>query len=74
VEFLIFDDDENIQKFKNSNLERVKLKYVAEVFKGKSILKKDTTVGSISVVNISNIEESEINYFNMDIIEEERKI
>ncbi|WP_298836696.1 restriction endonuclease subunit S [Clostridium sp.] len=76
VELLLSDDDENIQKFKNSNLAKVKLKDVAEVFRGKSILKKDTTVGNISVVNISNIEDGEINYLNMDTIEEqeERKI
>ena len=76
VELLLSDDDENIQKFKNSNLVKVKLKDVAEVFRGKSILKKDTTVGNISVVNISNIEDGEINYLNMDTIEEqeERKI
>ncbi|WP_315080560.1 restriction endonuclease subunit S [uncultured Clostridium sp.] len=75
VELLLSGDDENIQKFKNSNLEKVKLKNVAEVFRGKSILKKDTTVGSISVLNISNIENGEINYDCMGTIdEEERKI
>lgn len=69
------EDDENIQKFKNSNLEKVKLKEVAEVFRGKSILKKDTAPGSISVLNISNIEDGEIKYTDMDTIEEdERKI
>lgn len=73
VEMLLSDDDENIQKFKSSNLEKVKLKDVAEVFRGKSILKKDTTVGSISVINISNIENGEINYDDMDTIEEEER-
>jgi len=75
IELLLSDDDENIQKFKSSNLEKVKLKEVAEVFRGKSILKKDTTLGSISVLNISSIENGEINYSDMDTIdEEERKI
>ncbi len=75
IELLLSDDDENIQKFKSSNLEKVKLKEVAEVFRGKSILKKDTTLGSISVLNISSIENGEINYADMDTIdEEERKI
>ena len=73
VELLLSEDDENIQKFKNSILQKVKLKEVAEVFRGKSILKKDTTVGSISVINISNIENGEINYKNMDTIEEEER-
>ena len=75
IELLLSDDDENIKKFKDSNLKKVKLKDVAEVFRGKSILKKDTTVGNISVLNISNIENGEINYDNMDTInEDERKV
>lgn len=75
IELLLSDDDENIKKFKDSDLKKVKLKDVAEVFRGKSILKKDTTVGNISVLNISNIENGEINYEDMDTIqEEERKI
>jgi restriction endonuclease S subunit len=75
VELLLADDDENIQKFKSSALEKLKLKEVAEGFRGKSILKKDTTLGDIAVLNISNLESGEINYSNMDTItEEERKI
>lgn len=56
IEFLLAADDENIQRFKNSNTQKVKLKDVAEVFRGKSILKKDTTLGNVSILNISNIE------------------
>ena len=75
IEILLSDDDENIKKFKDSDLKKVKLKDVAEVFRGKSILKKDTTVGNISVLNISNIENGEIKYDNMDTInEDERKV
>lgn len=75
IELLLAEDDENIQRFKNSNLEKMKLKEVAEVFRGKSILKKDTAPGNISVLNISNIENGEIKYFDMDTIDEdERKI
>ena len=75
IEFLLSDDDGNMQRFKNSSLEKAKLKEVAEVFRGKSILKKDTTLGSISVLNISNIENGEINYSAMDTLnEEERKV
>ena len=75
IELLLSDDNDNIQKFKSSSLDKVKLKEVAEVFRGKSILKKDTALGNISVLNISNIESGEIDYSNMDTIqEEERKI
>jgi hypothetical protein len=73
IELLLSDDDENIKRFKNSNLEKVKLKDVAEVFRGKSILKNDTILGSISVLNISNIENGEINYLYMETIEEEER-
>lgn len=75
IELLLSDDDGNIQRFHNSNLEKVKLKEVAEVFRGKSILKKDLSPGNIAVINISNIENGEINYTDLDTIdEEERKI
>lgn len=73
IEILLSDDNENIQRFKSSTLKKVKLKEVAEVFRGKSILKKDTTLGSISVLNISSIENGEINYLGMDTIEEEER-
>ena len=75
VELLLADDDANIQQFKNSHIPKVKLKEVAEVFRGKSVLKKDLVPGDIFVLNISNIEKGEINYQEMDTIdEEERKI
>lgn len=73
IELLLSEDDENIQRFKRSNLEKVKLREVAEIFRGKSILKKDTTLGSVSVLNISNIEKGEIYYSEMDTIEEEER-
>lgn len=75
IEILLSEDDENIRKFNTSNLKKVKLKDVAEVFRGKSILKKDTALGDIFILNISNIEDGEISYIDMDTIkEEERKI
>lgn len=75
IELLLADDDQHIRMFKGSNLPKVKLKEVAEVFRGKSILKKDTTPGNIAVLNISNIENGEINYQDLDTIrEEEHKI
>jgi hypothetical protein len=75
IELFLSEDDDNIQKFKSSGIKKVKLKEIAEVFRGKSILKKDTAVGNISVLNISNIENGEISYSHMDTIaEEERKV
>jgi hypothetical protein len=75
IELLMSEDNEHISKFKNSVNEKLKLKEVAEIFRGKSILKKDTTVGNISVLNLSNIDNGEIDYSDLDTInEEERKI
>lgn len=75
IEVLLADDDENLQRFKASQKEKVKLKDVAEVFRGKSILKKDIAMGNIAVLNLSNIEQGEIDYSSMDTIaEDERKI
>jgi hypothetical protein len=75
IDLLLSEDDANIRQFKNSILPKVRLKEVAEVFRGKSILKKDASPGNIAVLNISDIENGEINYLNMDTIaEEERKV
>lgn len=75
IELLFEDDDENIKKYKTSTIKKVKLHEVAEVFRGKSILKKDVKPGKILVLNVSNIIDTDIDYSNMDSIdEEERKI
>ena len=71
IELLLSSDDEHIQQFNNSKLEKVKLKEISEVFRGKSILKKDTTVGNIGVLNISDIDNGEIYYSDVDTIEED---
>jgi hypothetical protein len=72
---LLLADNETMKRFRSSSLQKVKLKDVAEVFRGKSILKKDTSCGSIAVLNISNLENGEIDYQNMDTIAaEERKV
>lgn len=75
IELLLAEDDENIKRFNSSQIAKVKLKAVAEVFRGKSILKKDTSPGNIFVLNISNIEDGEIDYRDLDTIDEdERKV
>lgn len=75
VELLLSEDDDNIRRFRQSDIEKVKLKEVAEIFRGKSVLKKDTAPGNIAVLNISNINGGEIDYSAMDTIaEEEHKV
>lgn len=71
IELLLANDNENIRCFRDSDLPKVKLKNVAEVFRGKSILKKDLGPGNVAVLNISNIKDGEIDYHDLDTIDEE---
>lgn len=64
-------DDEWL-KFIGSSVRRMAMGDVAEIFRGKSITKKDPT-GNVGVVNISNISEYEINYDGLEHIEEEER-
>lgn len=75
IELLISTDDGILKRFKDSKINKVKLKDVAEIFRGKSILKKDVQPGKIAVLNISNIEDGEIDYTGMELInDDERKV
>lgn len=66
--------DEEWLKFQESSVRKVAIGEVAEIFRGKSVSKKDQN-GSIGVVNISNVGEYEIDYDSLDRFdEEERKI
>lgn len=71
IEMLLSGDDENLVRFRQSKTPKVKLKEVADVFRGKSILKKDASVGEIAVLNISNIDNGDIRYEDMDTIQDE---
>lgn len=75
VEWFLAENQGDIKKFKTSKVEKRKLKEIADIFRGKSIMKKDLKPGEIYVLNISNIEDGQIIYKDMDTInEEERKI
>ena len=75
LELFLADDNEAIQKFKASELEKIKLKDVADIFRGKSVLKDDVQPGKVRVLNISNMEDGELHFEGMDTInEEERKV
>ena len=75
VGIFLSNDNEEIQRFKASGVKKVKLKRIADIFRGKSVLKDDVKPGEIYILNISNIEEGEILFDNMDTTnEEERKI
>ncbi|MHC1745877.1 MAG: restriction endonuclease subunit S [Negativicutes bacterium] len=75
TEIYLADDNEVIQKFKSSGLKKIKLKDVAEIFRGKSVLKDDLQPGKIRVLNISNMDDGELVFDDMDTINEEvRKV
>lgn len=66
--------DEEWIKFQESPIRRMAMGDIAEIFRGKSVTKKDPT-GNIGIVNISNIGNYEIDYDGLDHIdEEERKV
>ncbi len=66
--------DEEWLKFQDSSVRRFPMGDVAEIFRGKAVNQKDPT-GAIGVVNISNIGEYDINYDELDHLdEEERKV
>lgn len=61
-------------KFQGSSVRRIAMGDIAEIFRGKTVTKKDPT-GNIGVVNISNIGEYDIGYDGLEHLdEEERKI
>ncbi len=75
IEILLSDDDATIQQYNQSPLKKIKLKETADIFRGKSILKKDMAPGPIAVLNLSNINNGTIDYKELATIkEDERKI
>lgn len=75
IELFLSENQDELQRFQQSHVEKVKLKDVADVFRGKSVMKKDIKPGNVYVLNISNIEDGEVRTDNMDTMDEEdRKI
>lgn len=64
--------DEEWQRYEASDVKKVELGAVAEVFRGKTVNKKVPN-GGIGVVNISNLGEYEVDYGKMEYIEEEER-
>ena len=75
IELLLAEEDTGIRRYRSSTQPKAKLKDIASIFRGKSVLKRDTTPGNIAVLNISDIIDGVIDYTNLDTIrEEESKI
>lgn len=74
IDRIFAQQDEDYLTFQESGVRKDMIGNVAEVFRGKSVTKKDPS-GNISVVNISNIGEYEIDYAGLDHLQEEdRKV
>lgn len=73
IELLLDQDQETLQQYRQAPVPKVKLKEVAEIFRGKSILKQDLKPGNLKVLNISNLEDGEIDFAGMETIDEEEK-
>ena len=73
VDKLFARQDADWQRFMERD-GRIKLREVAQVFRGKNIARKDST-GHVGVINISNLGEYAIDYDNLEHIDEsERKL
>lgn len=73
VDLYLADNQAELARYQASDIRKTKLKEVAEIFRGKSIMKKDIRPGEIAVLNISNLEEGEVLWDGLDTIAEERR-
>lgn len=75
IDMLLDEDQDILRSFQQAPVPKVKLRDVADIFRGKSILKQDLRAGNIKVLNISNIEDGDVKLDKLETMdEEERKI
>lgn len=75
IDWLLNEDHHTLQAYRTAAVPKVKLREVAEIFRGKSIMKQDLKPGAVKVLNISNIEDGEVLLDQLETIdEEERKV
>ena len=72
IDRIFQSQDEEWVKFIESGIRKEELGSLTTIFRGKAVGKKDPT-GNIGVINISNIGEYEIDYSELDYIEEEER-
>lgn len=73
IDLLLEQDSDTLTAFQQAAIPKVKLRTVADVFRGKSIMKQDLRPGPISVLNISNLEDGEVKLEHLETIEEEQR-
>jgi len=75
IDMLLEEDHDLLHMFQQAAVPKVKLRDVAEIFRGKSILKQNLKSGTIRVLNISNLDDGEAILDELETIdEEERKV
>lgn len=75
IDMLLDEDQDTLRSFQQAHIPKVRLRDIADIFRGKSILKQDLRAGNIKVLNISNLEDGEVNLEQLETIdEEERKV
>ncbi|OUQ85783.1 restriction endonuclease subunit S [Brevibacillus brevis] len=75
IDMLLDEDQDTLRSFQQAAIPKLKLREVADIFRGKSILKQDLKAGKIKVLNISNIDDGEVSLDQLETIdEEERKV
>lgn len=75
IDMLLDEDQDMLRSYRQAPVPKVKLRDIADIFRGKSILKPDLKAGNIKVLNISNMEDGEVHLEQMETIdEEERKV
>jgi hypothetical protein len=75
IDMLLDEKQDTLRLFQEATVTKVKLRDVADIFRGKSILKQDLKAGTIKVLNISNLDDGEVKLNLLETIdEEERKV
>lgn len=75
IELFLDEDQDMLRSFQEKEMPKVKLRDVADIFRGKSVLKQDLKAGNIKVLNISNLDDGEVLLDQLETIdEEERKV
>jgi hypothetical protein len=64
--------DEDWLKYQESNIRKLPLSEVSEIFRGKSVNVRDSR-GSVGYINISNIGDYDIDYENLDFVNENER-
>ena len=70
IDKLFAEYDEEMDEYNNSNCPKIQIKDIAYLFKGKTVINKNPD-GNIRIINISNIENNEINYKNLERFEDD---